>query len=806
MTASIERMGIDFDPGQRQAIAAEVNLSVLRRADSAVESILSSASHVALYELNEESSWRRCDTEGSLFVVKRQVTRGEQSSAYRIVICNRKSLRNYIDDLIVGNKDVEHTDQMIMYCNASGVTVGIWFFEPQEALSTFRVLQKILNGEHVPAEPAPRQKRPQKRSQPQKSPVQRGLQQKGPAQKTSTSPKGSGPRSATQKGAPPQKNQSAQKGPTAQKGSAAQRGPASQKGPTSQRQGLGTQKGPARKEPSKPRSVPSKAPAQSQASPAGSGDISVPPPQTETMFPGSISAPQPDDSLTRFFPNLCLTDGVAGEAVPEDAHSSSLVESEAAKTFEPTAEIDGAIVHASETGKPENVLAQLMTAPKPDDAFSAESAEKVLGELMGAANAAQMASVGMPNGVSRPAAPASPPMEPEVTPVVDLSQTPKLSPQPTVQPEQRKQQSQPKRPAQPVAPFQREKPKPSPAHTKPAKEIVVSRGVQAESTVAPAAASSSSAGLSIAAGPSSPPSIPASVPQGREADEANRRMQQAMMVQNMQMQEARMREMQSYRFNSANDVPVSAPKQMLGNGIAAGVIAPPGGLPIPPPVSGMMPPPPIPGLPPPIPGMPPVPGMVPPSMAGMPPPSMAGMPPPPPGLFGGVHPQMAMMMHQQQYQLYLQQQYMANVHQRQMQSQGMPQPAVGHQRHYEPMQRQTQQQRNSQGIGDSGDGNVNIGSGSMDGLVSSSTDLMRMLNVGQSPMVDTSRTLSKKQDVDSAAIGIGSGMRAVERAGLVGSLNGGRLDRASFRAVLQRMLTDRKLFECVYDHYLGSSE
>lgn len=143
--------GIESDPAKRKAIAAEMNLSVLKRSDAHVRRVLSSATHVAMYELFEardKTEWRRCDIEGSLFVVERDTTNGAaRGGQFRIVIINRKSLTNYYDDLLVGNEDIELNNQTIMYRNSKGDTVGIWFYQLDEAKHIFQLINQITHGQ-----------------------------------------------------------------------------------------------------------------------------------------------------------------------------------------------------------------------------------------------------------------------------------------------------------------------------------------------------------------------------------------------------------------------------------------------------------------------------------------------------------------------------------------------------------------------------------------------------------------------------------------------------------------------------------
>lgn len=166
--------GIEVDPAERKAIAADINLSVLKRSDPSISAVLLSASHVALYQLIDlEHKWRRCDVEGTLFIVCRTApaNKGQhhtshphareppppnvQHHPYRLLISNRKSRDNYADDLVVGNTDIEQVDQMIMYCNSKRATVGVWFYRREEADAVFKLMTRIGRGDLPDRAPPP---------------------------------------------------------------------------------------------------------------------------------------------------------------------------------------------------------------------------------------------------------------------------------------------------------------------------------------------------------------------------------------------------------------------------------------------------------------------------------------------------------------------------------------------------------------------------------------------------------------------------------------------------------------------------
>lgn len=142
--------GIDVDPVELKATADDFNINGLKRLDAAVTSVLTSASHVVLYQLKEDlNTWDRCDIEGVLFLVQLDTEHesNPDSVCYRLFIINRKSPDNYVDDILIGNKEMDYSEKMIMYCNSKRATVGIWFYDQKEADQVHTLLRNIVGGD-----------------------------------------------------------------------------------------------------------------------------------------------------------------------------------------------------------------------------------------------------------------------------------------------------------------------------------------------------------------------------------------------------------------------------------------------------------------------------------------------------------------------------------------------------------------------------------------------------------------------------------------------------------------------------------
>lgn len=242
--------GVEADAARRHAITAGMNLSVLRRLDPAVTAVLCSSSQVAVYELpnsggdDSPAGWQRCEIEGSLYVVSRASAEGEAS--HRVVVVNRKSRDNFVDDITPSGMELETAQQMIMYKNAAGRVLGLWFYVAEELDAVYEVVNAVAEGR--PPRPPPTAPAPL------------------PA-------------------------------PVAAAGGNADGKPGKK---TKQSSSNPKRKAPAARA----------APIPPAEAPAGNGTSVEDPSSTK------IAA---DDSLARFFPNLKLTNGVAGESPPANA-------------------------------------------------------------------------------------------------------------------------------------------------------------------------------------------------------------------------------------------------------------------------------------------------------------------------------------------------------------------------------------------------------------------------------------------------------------------------------------------------------
>eukprot|EP01018_Ginkgo_biloba_P028780 Gb_03838 [translate_table: standard] len=136
-------------PQLNQQGTNESNLTVLQRIDRYVEEILTTASHVTLYDFNMElTQWSRKDVEGSLFVVKRRT-----QPRFQFIVMNRRSTENLVEDLL---SDFEYEIQLpyLLYRNANQEVNGIWFYNPRECEEVAKLFSRILHAfSKVPSKP-----------------------------------------------------------------------------------------------------------------------------------------------------------------------------------------------------------------------------------------------------------------------------------------------------------------------------------------------------------------------------------------------------------------------------------------------------------------------------------------------------------------------------------------------------------------------------------------------------------------------------------------------------------------------------
>lgn len=119
----------------------ELNLSVLRRHNVAVESILSIAPYAVVYVFTSPTQqWEKSDIEGTLFVCQLSAEEMKpEAERYAVMILNRRGLQNFTAELLNG-EDVEITEEYVILQVNEGKQepqiYGIWIFSEPSPSST----------------------------------------------------------------------------------------------------------------------------------------------------------------------------------------------------------------------------------------------------------------------------------------------------------------------------------------------------------------------------------------------------------------------------------------------------------------------------------------------------------------------------------------------------------------------------------------------------------------------------------------------------------------------------------------------
>ena len=129
----------DAPPPPPARTNAELNLSVIRRHDPAITSILSIAPYAVVYIFSPASQqWEKSGIEGTLFVC--QLSPSELGAErYSVVVLNRRSLDNLRVELLDGS-DVEITDDYVILQSSDDdgdpQVYGLWIFSEPPPSST----------------------------------------------------------------------------------------------------------------------------------------------------------------------------------------------------------------------------------------------------------------------------------------------------------------------------------------------------------------------------------------------------------------------------------------------------------------------------------------------------------------------------------------------------------------------------------------------------------------------------------------------------------------------------------------------
>ena len=119
----------------------ELNLLVLRRYVPQIDNIISIAPFAVVYLFSPESQgWEKCGIEGTLFVCQLHTPHPGGHPRYNVVILNRKSLDNFVTELVSG-EDIEITEEYVILQvvgeDGTPNIYGLWIFsDDQEQVNT----------------------------------------------------------------------------------------------------------------------------------------------------------------------------------------------------------------------------------------------------------------------------------------------------------------------------------------------------------------------------------------------------------------------------------------------------------------------------------------------------------------------------------------------------------------------------------------------------------------------------------------------------------------------------------------------
>ena len=127
-------------------IKHSANLRALQRVDASTVDIISSATHVVLYQFNDaHQQWEKAGIDGSLFLTKRQ---GDEinPTRFRLVVLNRSNPENLIVD-VSGSFQMQVRQPYLIFRdskNPEAAIRGIWFHDDEERSGVASLLQKVI--------------------------------------------------------------------------------------------------------------------------------------------------------------------------------------------------------------------------------------------------------------------------------------------------------------------------------------------------------------------------------------------------------------------------------------------------------------------------------------------------------------------------------------------------------------------------------------------------------------------------------------------------------------------------------------
>ena len=121
---------------------AEINLKVLQKLDSDIESILYCTSFCSLHELDRASKvWHACETAGPLFIVRRT-----NLQSLKIILLNQKSPIDYEEEVYPGQKfELKESEKFLFFQNKNHVIKGLWISNIEDLKKIHAIIKTCTN-------------------------------------------------------------------------------------------------------------------------------------------------------------------------------------------------------------------------------------------------------------------------------------------------------------------------------------------------------------------------------------------------------------------------------------------------------------------------------------------------------------------------------------------------------------------------------------------------------------------------------------------------------------------------------------
>jgi len=118
----------------------DINFRTLKRYDQSVESILVSATQVAVYNY-VSNDWNKLEIEGALFVVSKEGTNN-----YGLIIINRLNTNNF-NEIIDRKWEVKLNLPFLLYKNDKSDIRCVWFYDPADCKRVHKKLHEIMSND-----------------------------------------------------------------------------------------------------------------------------------------------------------------------------------------------------------------------------------------------------------------------------------------------------------------------------------------------------------------------------------------------------------------------------------------------------------------------------------------------------------------------------------------------------------------------------------------------------------------------------------------------------------------------------------